>query len=101
MHAGVSPHRALTAGVLILVGLSACAAPPPDAATLLKQSSQRMLDLTGFPFGMQISGFTAAREPVQRAQGDAHPPDLQARLNLTEGGPLLEVEVTLASGYIT
>src|SRR5438132_11414493 len=93
MHAGVSPHRALTAGVLILVGLSACGAPPPDAATLLKQSSQRMLDLKGFHFVMQISGFTGAGEPVQSAQGDAHPPDLQAKVNLKEGGVLLEVEV--------
>ena len=100
MHAGVSPHRALTAGVLILVGLSACGAPPPDAATLLKQSSQRMLDLKGFHFVMEISGFTGTGEPVQSAQGDAHPPDLQARVNLKEGGILLEVEVIFASGNI-
>ena len=69
MHAGVSPHRALTAGVLILVGLSACGAPPPDAATLLKQSSQRMLDLKGFHFVMEISCFTGTGEPGQSAQG--------------------------------
>src|SRR5437870_5909479 len=100
MHAGVSPHRALTAGVLILVGLSACGAPPPDAATLLKQSSQRMLDLKGFHFVMEISGFTGTGEPVQSAQGDAHPPDLHARVNLKEGAILLEVEVVVAAGKI-
>src|SRR2546421_2539750 len=100
MHAGVSPHRRLTAGVLILVGLSGCGAPPPDAATLLKQSSQRMLDLKGFHFVMEISGFTGTGEPVQSAQGDAHPPDLQARFNLKEGGILLEVEVIFAAGNI-
>src|SRR5438132_4816648 len=100
MHAGVSPHRALTAGVLILVGLSACGAPPPDAATLLKQSSQRMLDLKGFHFQMQITGFTGSGEPVQNAQGDAHPPDLHARVNLKEGSILLEVEVVFAADKV-
>src|SRR2546425_12041876 len=100
MHAGASPPRALTAGLLIVVGLSACGAPPPDAATLLKQSSQRMLDLRGFHFVMQVSGFTGTGEPVQSAQGEAHPPDLQARVNLKEGGVLLEVEVIFASGNI-
>jgi lipoprotein LprG len=99
MHAGVSPSRALTAGLLI-VGLSACGASAPDAATLLKQSSQRMLGLKGFHFQMQVSGFTGSGEPVQSAQGDAHPPDLQARVNLKEGGILLEVEVIFASGKV-
>ena len=100
MHAGASPSRAVTAGLIVIVGLTACGAPPPDAATLLKQSSQRMLALKGFHFVMQISGFTGAGEPVQSAQGDAHPPDLQARVNLKEAGILLEVEVVFASGNI-
>jgi lipoprotein LprG len=100
MHAGASPSRALTAGLLVIVGLSACGTPPPDAATLLKQSSQRMLDLKGFHFQMQVAGFTGSGEPVQSAQGDAHPPDLQARVNLKEGGILLEVEVIFAAGNI-
>ena len=100
MHAGASPSRALTAGLLVIVGLSACGTPPPDAAALLKQSSQRMLDLKGFHFQMQISGFTGGGEPVQSAQGDAHPPDLQARVNLKEGGILLEVQVIFAAGNI-
>ena len=100
MHAGASPSRALTAGLLVVVGLSACGAPPPSAASLLKQSSQRMLDLKGFHFAMQITGFTGSGEPVQSAQGDAHPPDLHARVNLKEGGILLEVEVVFASGNI-
>ncbi|HEV3097826.1 MAG TPA: LppX_LprAFG lipoprotein [Candidatus Dormibacteraeota bacterium] len=100
MHAGASPSRALTAGLLVVVGLSACGAPPPAAASLLKHSSQRMLDLNGFHFAMQITGFTGSGEPVQSAQGDAHPPDLHARVNLKEGGILLEVEVVFASGNI-
>src|SRR5437899_3340051 len=100
MHAGVSPSRGLAAGVAIVISLSACGTPPPDAATLLKQSSQRMLGLTGFHFQMQISGFTGPDEPVQGAQGDAHPPGLHARVNLKEGGILLEVEVIFAAGNI-
>src|SRR5438552_13935070 len=100
MHAGVSPSRGLAAGVAIVISLSACGTPPPDAATLLKQSSQRMLGLTGFHFQMQISGFTGPDEPVQSAQGDAHPPGLHARVNLKEGGILLEVEVIFAAGNI-
>src|SRR5438874_11979801 len=93
MHAGVSPSRGLAAGLAIVISLSACGTPPPDNATLLKQSSQRMLQLKGFHFQMQISGFTGPGEPVQSAQGDAHPPDLHAKVILKEGAVLLEVEV--------
>jgi lipoprotein LprG len=100
MHAGASPSRALTAGLLVIVGLSACGTSPPDGAALLKQSSQRMLGLKGFHFQMQVSGFTGSGEPVQSAQGDAHPPDLQANVNLKEGGLLLEVQVVFAGGNI-
>jgi lipoprotein LprG len=100
MHAGASPSRALTAGLLVIVGLSACGTSPPDSAALLEQSSQRMLGLKGFHFQMQVSGFTGSGEPVQSAQGDAHPPDLQANVNLKEGGLLLEVQVVFAGGNI-
>ena len=100
MHAGALPLRALPAGLAIIIGLSACGSPPPDAATLLKQSSQRMLNLKGFHFQMSISGFTSSDVPVQTAQGDAHPPDLHARVNLKEGGILLEVEVIFAADNI-
>ena len=88
-----SPPRMVAAGLALVVALTACGPQPPDAATLLKQSSQRMLDLKGFHFQMQITGFTGPAEPVQSAQGDAHPPDLHAKVNLKEGGILLEVEV--------
>jgi len=88
-----SPPRLMAAGLALTVALAACGPQPPDAATLLKQSSQRMLDLKGFHFQMQITGFTGPGEPVQSAQGDAHPPDLHAKVNLKEGGILLEVEV--------
>jgi len=88
-----SPLRVVAAGLALVMALAACGPQPPDAATLLKQSSQRMLDLKGFHFQMQITGFTGPAEPVQSAQGDAHPPDLHAKVNLKEGGILLEVEV--------
>jgi len=88
-----SPPRMVAAGLALVVALTACGPQPPDGATLLKQSSQRMLDLKGFHFQMQITGFTGPAEPVQSAQGDAHPPDLHAKVNLKEGGILLEVEV--------
>ena len=92
MRAG-SPPRVVAAGLALAMAMSACGPQPPDGATLLKQSSQRMLQLKGFHFQMQISGFTGAGEPVQSAQGDAHPPDLHARVILKEGAVLLEVQV--------
>jgi hypothetical protein len=95
--AGASRSRDLLAGLALILGLAACGPQPPDAASLLNQSSQRMLHLNGFHFQMQISGFTGASEPVQSAQGDAHPPDLHARVNLKEGAILLEVEVVFAA----
>jgi lipoprotein LprG len=100
MHAGASPPRVVAAGLAVMIGVTACGTPPPDAANLLKQSSQRMLELKGFHFQMQISGFTGSGEPVQSAQGDAHPPDLQAKVNLKEGGVLLEVEVIFQAGTV-
>ena len=101
MHvAGASPPRVVAAGLAVVIGVTACGASPPDGATLLEQSSQRMLQLQGFHFQMQISGFTGSGEPVQSAQGDAHPPDLHARVNLKEGGVLLEVEVIFKAGNI-
>lgn len=57
-----------------------------------------MSALKGFHFRMQISGFTGTSEPVQSAEGDAHPPDLHAKVDLKEGGLLLEVEVVFAGG---
>ena len=98
--AGASLSRVVLSGLAVSVALTACGPPPPDATSLLNQSSQRMLHLKGFHFQMQISGFTGASEPVQSAQGDAHPPDLHARVNLKEGAILLEVEVVLAAGNI-
>ena len=88
-----SPPRVLAAGLALAMTISACGPQPPDGATLLKQSSQRMLQLKGFHFQMQINGFTGPGEPVQSAQGDAHPPDLHAKVILKEGAVLLEVEV--------
>jgi len=92
MRAG-SPPRILAAGLALAIGVSACGPQPPDGATLVKQSSQRMLALKGFHFQMQITGFTGPDELVQSAQGDAHPPDLHAKVNLKQGAILLEVEV--------
>jgi hypothetical protein len=97
MLAGALRARTVFAALALVAGLAACGPQPPDAAALLKQSSQHMLQLKGFHFQMQISGFTGVGEPVQSAQGDAHPPDLHARVNLKEGTILLEVEVVFAS----
>jgi hypothetical protein len=99
MRAG-SPPRVVAAGLVLVMAMTACGPRPPDAATLLKQSSQRMLDLKGFHFDMQITGFTGAGEPVQSAKGDAHPPDLHATVNLKEGAVLLEVEVIFKADKI-
>ena len=88
-----SRPRVVVAALALVMALTACGQQPPDGTTLLKQSSQRMLALQGFHFQMQITGFTGTGEPVQSAQGDAHPPDLHAKVNLKEGGILLEVEV--------
>jgi lipoprotein LprG len=98
--AGNSLPRVVLCGLALIIALAACGSAPPDATSLLNQSSQRMLSLKGFHFQMQISGFTGAGEPVQSAQGDAHPPDLHARVNLKEGAILLEVEVVFAAGKI-
>jgi lipoprotein LprG len=98
--AGASLSRSVLSGLALIVVLAACGPTPPDATSLLNQSSERMLHLKGFHFQMQISGFTGANEPVQSAQGDAHPPDLHARVNLKEGTILLEVEVIFAAGKI-
>ena len=99
MRAG-SPPRVLAAGLVLAMAMTACGPQPPDGATLLKQSSQRMLELQGFHFQMQITGFTGPAEPVQSAQGDAHPPDLHANVNLKEGAVLLEVEVIFKADKI-
>ena len=99
MRAG-SPLRVLVAGLALAMAMTACGPQPPDAASLVQQSSQRMLGLKGFHFQLQITGFTGAGEPVQSAQGDAHPPDLHAKVNLKEGGVLLEVEVIFKADKI-
>ena len=100
MLAGTSRGPLVVAGLAVMVGLAACGPQPPDASSLLNQSSQHMLNLKGFHFQMQISGFTGSGEPVQNAQGDAHPPDLHARVNLKEGAILLEVEVVFAGDQV-
>jgi len=99
MRVGWAPS-VLAAGLALAMAITACGPQPPDGATLLKQSSQRMLELKGFHFQMQITGFTGAGEPVQSAQGDAHPPDLHAKVNLKEGAVLLEVEVIFKADKI-
>ena len=100
MLAGALRARTVLAALTVIVGLGACGPQPPEAAALLNQSSQHMLTLKGFHFQMQISGFTGTGEPVENAQGDAHPPDLHARVNLKEGSILLEVEVVFAADKV-
>ena len=77
----------------ILLALAACGTQTVDAKSLLNSSSRKMQDLKGFHFQMDITGFTAQGVPVSHAEGDAHPPDLQSRVDLKEGGVLLEVDV--------
>src|SRR2546421_10813397 len=98
--AGISLRRGALCGLALIITVTACGSTPPDASSLLNQSSQHMLNLKGFHFQMQISGFTGSGEPVQNAQGDAHPPDLHARVNLKEGAILLEVEVVFAADKV-
>lgn len=86
--------------VLCLAALAACGSPPPAAAPLLRQASDRMSQLKGFHFRMQVSGYTGAVEPVQAATGDAHPPDLHAQVDLREAGFLVEVEVIFSGTAI-
>lgn len=93
-------QRLVAASLAVAFGLTACGSPPPDASTLLKQSSERMLNLKGFHFQMTITGFSSPSVPVQSAVGDARPPDLQAKANLKEGGLLLEVQVIFAQGGV-
>jgi hypothetical protein len=88
------------AALAVVTAVSTCGSPPPDPAGLLKQSSQRMLNLKGFHFQMSISGFISSSVPVQTAVGEAKPPDLKATVNLKEGGLLLEVQVIFASGGV-
>src|SRR2546430_16245629 len=58
--AGATPPRVVLSGLALVIALTACGPAPPDAGSLLTQSSQRMLHLKGFHFQMQISGFTGA-----------------------------------------
>jgi hypothetical protein len=97
--AGLRSRLAL-ASLAVIAAIAGCGPQPPDAASLLKESSQHMLLIKGFHFQMQITGFTGAGVPVQSAQGDAHPPDLHARVNLKEGTIVLEVEVVFAGGNV-
>jgi len=94
------PGRRTCAAILMAAALSACGAPPPAAAPLLQQTGDHMMALRGFHFRMQISGYTGTDVPVQSAQGDAHPPDLHASVDLREGGFLVEVEVIFSGPTI-
>ena len=98
MHAGALRLCALTAGFTL--ALTACGSSPPAAASLLSQSSQRMLGLKGFHFQLGITGAPSSSVPVKSAVGDAHPPELRANVNLQEGGLVLEVQVVFAGGGV-
>jgi lipoprotein LprG len=86
--------------VMVAGALAACGSPPPAAQPLLQQSSDRMAHLHGFHFRMAITGYAGSGEPVQAAEGDAHPPDLHARVDLREAGFLVEVEVIFSGRSI-
>src|SRR5438874_1261712 len=63
-------------------------------------ASTRTLPSPARPTTMRSAGCVGSGEPVQNAQGDAHPPDLHARVNLKEGAILLEVEVVFAADKV-
>ncbi|HEY8679288.1 MAG TPA: LppX_LprAFG lipoprotein [Candidatus Dormibacteraeota bacterium] len=89
-----SHGRSLACAVGVIgAALTACGSAPPAAQPLLQQTSDRMAHLKGFHFRMVITGYTGTGEPVQTAEGEAHPPDLHARVNLRESSFLVEVEV--------
>ncbi len=91
-------YRRAAAALVVVIGLVACGSTPPNAAGLLRQSSQRMLALKGFHFEMSIAGHRSSQVPVTSAKGEAKPPDLRADVNLQEGGLLLGLQVVFVNG---
>lgn len=97
-----APVRALvlflSAG--LLGPLAACGSPPPEPGPLLQKTSQHMVALKGFHFQMQIQGFTGTTVPVEAADGDAHPPDMHSRVQLREGGVLVQLEIIFSGDQV-
>ncbi len=77
-----------------LLLLTACDSSAPDAAALLQRTSEHMKTLKGFHFLMEVQGDLGS-VGVQRAEGDAKPPDMHATIGLRHTQVLLEVEVIL------
>ena len=95
-----SAPRVVLTGLLGVAVLGACGAPPPDPASAVQATSRQMSGLRGFHFSLAVEGATGATMPVQRAEGDAHPPDLSTSVDLTEGGLLIELEVVIARDQV-
>jgi lipoprotein LprG len=92
--------RVVLTGLLGVGLLAACGAPPPDPAAAVQATSRHMAGLRGFHFTLAASGATGSSMPVQRAQGDAHPPDLRSSVDLVEGGLLIELEVAAVKDQV-
>jgi lipoprotein LprG len=88
------------AGIGLCALLGGCGSSPPDGAALVAQTSRHMNSLRGFHFKLTVQGFTGSAIPVQSAEGDAHPPDLHARVDLLENGVLLEIEVIVVGDHV-
>ena len=97
---GARAAARLSATGLCVALLCACGSTPPDPAALVRQTSAHMNGLHAFHFTMAVQGFTGSAMPVRSAEGDARPPDLHARVQLAEGGVLLEVETIVAGGRV-
>src|SRR5437764_1398421 len=97
---GAGTATRLGATWLCVALLSACGSAPPDPGALVRQTSAHMSRLHAFHFSLAVQGFTGSVMPVQSAQGDARPPDLRARVQLAQGGVLLEVETVVVGGRV-
>jgi hypothetical protein len=95
-------RRAFCSLMAILWLATGCGSTPPAPGPLLQHTGQRMQDLKGFHFKLQIGGYTGKEEPVQSAEGDARPPDLRSKVVLRQGSVLIEIEIIITqdSAYL-
>ena len=96
---GLRPSVAV-AGASVLLATAGCGSSPPNPATLVQHTSAHMAALKGFHFNLEVSGFTGTVFPVQSADGDASPPDLDAQVNLILNTVLLQFGVIVSGDQV-